>query len=407
MEFLTSITAAQALEIIATFPLSEREHTVVDLDDAIGRVAASDVIAQEDVPPFSRSLVDGYAVRARDTYGARETSPALTTRNGEVRVGEVAQAAVRDGECVYVATGAMIPDGADAVVMQEYTRPMGSSIEITRPARQGENICFRGEDIERGRTVIKSGTELSAFSIGVLAALGVSRVPVRPEPIVTLISSGNEIVPVTIAPPPGKVRDINTYVVSALLRRHGCTVHAHGIAEDSPGAIIEKLNTAQDADLILISGGSSKGQSDFVVTALGQLGGSVLFHGLNIKPGKPTIFGTLWDKPVFGLPGHPASCSMVVLRFVLPLVRRLRGKRETTVQPALRAVLAGNIPSSYGIEEYVRVKLAVQAGTTTASPVFAKSSVISTLHDAHGYVIIPEGREGLEAGEEVEVYPLG
>jgi molybdopterin molybdotransferase len=406
VEFLTSITPAEALRIIASFPLPEREHTAVDLDDALGRVAAADIIAGEDVPPFSRSLVDGYAVKVKDTYGARETSPAFAALNGEVRVGEIAQAKVSDGECVYVATGAMMPDGADGVVMQEYARPAQDVIEITRAVRTGENICFRGEDIERGRTIVKQGTRLSAFSIGVLAALGVIRINVYGRPRASIISSGNELVPAGMLPPPGKVRDINTHVITGLLCGYGCDVSASGIAHDSPDAIIEKLKGAGNADLILLSGGSSKGQSDFVVTAVEQLGGKVLFHGLNIKPGKPTIFATLGGIPVFGLPGHPVSCSMALLRLVLPLVERLRGEKEAMARTT-RAMLGTNIPSSYGVEEYVRVRLHMREGVVTADPVFAKSSVISTLHESHGYVIVPEGQEGLEAGEQVEVYPFG
>lgn len=406
MEFLTSITPAEALKIIAAFPLPERETTVVELDDAPGRVAAADIIASEDVPAFARSLVDGYAVKAKDTYGARETSPAFAALSGEVRVGEVAQAGVSDGKCVYVATGAMMPDGADGVVMQEYTRPARDSIEITRAVRTGENICFRAEDIERGRTIIEKGTRLSAFSTGVLAALGVVRTNVYRQVRIALISSGNELVPAGTLPPPGKVRDINTHVIAGLLRSRGCDVSGLGIAADAPDAIMAKLNAARNADLVLLSGGSSKGRSDFVVTAVEQLGGKVLFHGLNIKPGKPTIFAALDGVPVFGLPGHPVSCAMVLLRFVMPLVGRLQGEKETLACTAT-AVLGANIPSSYGVEEYVRVRLDVRQGVLTAVPVFAKSAVISTLHASDGYVIVPEGQEGLEAGEQVEVHPLG
>lgn len=406
MEFLTSITPAEALRIIRSFPLPERQYEAVDLDDALGRVAASDIVAAEDVPLFSRSLVDGYAVKAKDTFGARETSPAFAVLRGEVRVGEVAKAKVGDGECISIATGAMIPDGADGVVMQEYTRPTQDAIEITRAVRTGENICYRGEDIERDRVVVRKGAKISAFSIGVLAALGGMQVNVCRRPEVALISSGNELVPVGTSLPPGKVRDINAHVISGLLRARGCEVSALGIAQDSPDAIIEKLNAAGTAELILLSGGSSKGQSDFVVTAIEQLGGKVLFHGLNIKPGKPTIFAALNGTPLFGLPGHPVSCSMVLLRFVLPLIKKLSVEEEN-IPCTAKAMLAANVPSSYGIEEYVRVRLDTRDGAMTATPVFAKSSVISTLHQSHGYVIVPEGQEGLEAGEQVEVYPLG
>ena len=375
-------------------------------DEALGRILAEEVVASEDIPPFARSLVDGFAVRVKDIYGARETTPALLVAKGEVKVGEETALLVRPGEAVYVATGAMLPEGADGVVMQEQTRQTGHDVEVTRTVYKGENICFRGEDIKKGSPVLAKGKKLSPFDIGVLAALGVTRVAVYPTPRVALISSGDEIVPVDVTPPPGKVRDINRYTISGLMALASCSVLFMGIATDTIEDITQRLEAAKDSDLIVLSGGSSKGQSDFVTRAIERLGGKILFHGINVRPGKPTIFGTLWGKPVFGLPGHPVSCSLIVLRFVFPLLTLLSGE----VQPRLRTVKARldvNVASSYGIEEYVRVKLSVVDGEYVAEPVFAKSSVISMLAAADGYIIVPEGREGLEQGEEVEVYTLG
>ncbi|OPY66961.1 MAG: Molybdopterin molybdenumtransferase [Syntrophorhabdaceae bacterium PtaU1.Bin034] len=408
MEFLTSITAAEALGIITSFPLLPFDTEDIDLEQALGRVLAGDIVALEDIPPFSRSLVDGYAVRAKDTYGARENSPAFVMAKGEVRVGEAASQTVGEGESIYVSTGAMVPEGADSVVMQEYTRRVPDAVEITKTARRGENICFKGEDLRTGRVVLETGKTLSPFDLGVLAALGVTHFTVYRRPLIGLVSSGDEIVPADAVPPAGKVRDINTYTVSNLLRNQGCVVRFAGIAKDTPEDITEKLLSLKDSDMILLSGGSSKGQSDFMTTVIERLGGKILFHGLNIKPGKPTIFASLWDKPVFGLPGHPVSCSMVVLRFVFPLARRIKRQSDPSSSLSMMTgTLRTNVPSTYGIEEYVRVTVERHEDALSVSPIFAKSSIISTLSRADGYIIVPEGKEGLEAGEKVEVYPLG
>jgi molybdopterin molybdotransferase len=407
VEFLTSITSTEALRIIASFPLEERQTIEVCLEQALGRVPAADVTAPEDIPPFSRSLVDGYAVKAKDTYGARENSPAFLVSAGEVRVGEATDTSLRDGESVYVATGAMIPEGADGVVMIEQTRRAADAVEITKTIRLGENICFSGEDLARDQVVLKKGRALSPFDIGVLAALGITRLTVFRQPEIGLLSSGDEVVPADTVPGPGKIRDINTHTISNLLANKGCVVRFAGIAKDTLQDITERLSSVKDCDLILLSGGSSKGQSDFMTDSIERLGGKALFHGLNIKPGKPTIFANLWDKPVFGLPGHPVSCAMVVLRFVLPLVGRMKGEAQPRPSCVVTGKLATNVPSSYGIEEYVRVTLKREEYRTSVLPIFAKSSVISTLSKADGYIIVPEGKEGLEPGEEVEVYPLG
>jgi molybdopterin molybdotransferase len=406
MEFLTAVTSDEALRIIGSFPFPERKMADVRPDEALGRILAEEIVASEDIPPFARSLVDGFAVRVKDIYGAKETTPALLVAKGEVKVGQETALLVRPGEAVYVATGAMLPEGADGVVMQEQTRQTGHDVEVTRTVYKGENICFRGEDIKKWSPVLAKGKRLSPFDIGVLAALGVTRVAVYPNPRVALISSGDEIVPVDATPPPGKVRDINRYTISGLMALASCSVRFMGIATDTIEDITQRLEAAKDSDLILLSGGSSKGQSDFVTRAIERLGGKILFHGINVKPGKPTIFGTLWGKPVFGLPGHPVSCSLIVLRFVFPLLTLLSGEG----QPKLRTVKARldvNVASSYGIEEYVRVRLSVVNSDYVVEPLFAKSSVISMLAAADGYIIVPEGAEGLEQGEEVEVYTLG
>ncbi len=407
MEFLNAITAQEALEQIRSFPLHQSRSSAIETGKALGRVLAADVKAAENIPPFSRSLVDGYAVVAKDTYGAKETSPAFLSLIGQVAVGEDATLSLHEGQTIYLATGAMIPAGTEAVVMQEYTRVTSDAVEVTKALRKGENIVFAGEDIQRETVVLTKGTRLGPFDLGVLSALGVTKVEVFDKPRVGLISSGNEIVDIeTASPPPGTVRDINRYAITGLLEQTGCDVTFLGIARDTLDDISEKLKKAEEFDLILVSGGSSKGQADFITDCIERLGGKILFHGINIRPGKPTIFGSLWSKPIFGLPGHPVSCSMVVIRFVAQLVKDMAGQRAE-ITPPLRGVLSTNVPSSYGVEEYVRVRVENSDQGLAVSPLFGKSSVVSSLSKAHGYVVVAEGREGLEQGEWLEVNLFG
>ncbi len=406
MEFLTAVTSSEALGIIKSFPLPERQRLSIGIDEALGRVLAEEIVASEDIPPFARSLVDGFAVRAKDVYGAKETTPALLVAKGEVKVGQQTTLKVGPGEAVYVATGAMLPEGTDGVVMQEQTRQTAHDLEVTKKVHKGENICFQGEDITKGSVVLSPGKRLSAFDIGVLAALGIDEIAVYAIPKVALISSGDEIVPIDAFPSPGKVRDINRYTISNLVVSAGCSLHFIGIANDTLDDVSAKLQEAGGFDLMILSGGSSKGQMDFVTAAIERLGGNVLFHGINVRPGKPTIFGKLWNKPVFGLPGHPVSCSLILIRFVFPILSALRGETGSD-QCMVKGRLEANVPSSYGIEEYVRVKVSYVEGGCAVAPLYAKSSVISMLAKADGYIVVPEGSEGLEAGEEVEVCTFG
>jgi len=402
MEFLKSITAKEARQIIQAFPVNLKTETI-RIDDVQGRVLAEALIAVDTIPPFTRSLVDGYAVKTKDVQGAKETSPAFLNLKGEIRIGEEALITISVGDCVYVSTGSMMPEGSDAVVMQEQARRVPDAVEITKAVFQGENICYAGEDIQKGVTMLRKGKRITPLDAGVFAALGVAVLQVYRQPKIALISSGDEIVGIDETPSLGKVRDINRYTVSALLEKEGAQVIFLGLAKDSISDITEKLAPASDYDMVLVSGGSSKGERDFITASIEKLGGEIIFHGINIKPGKPTIFGKLFGKPIFGLPGHPSSCAMVTVCFVLPLVRCLHGdtKHEEKIT---EGVLTANVPSSYGIEEYPRVTLKKTDEGYLVTPVFSKSALISSLAQADGYVIVPEGTEGLEKGETIEVH---
>ncbi len=402
MDFLKAITAKEALGIIGAFPIEINTETVT-IEDVLGRILGKDIVSDCAIPSFTRSLVDGYAVKAKDTQGAKETTPALLNLKGKVRIGEKAYQTLFEGDTIYVATGSMIPEGCDAVVMQEYARSLTDIVEITKAVHHGENICYEGEDITRGTLILKRGQKITAFDKGVLAAIGISDVEVYKIPEVALISSGDEIVNIDEIVTPGKVRDINRYTVSGLLTSIGVDTRFLGLSRDNIPDITEKLASARNFSMVLISGGSSKGESDFITASIEELGGTILFHGINIKPGKPTIFGQLFGKPIFGLPGHPGSCALVMVRFVLPLIRRLQGERWNR-DFTIPAVINTNIPSAYGIEEYVRVTLEKdEKNRYQARPIFSKSAVIAPLAEADGYIIVPESVEGIEKGETVEV----
>jgi molybdopterin molybdotransferase len=405
-DFLEVVTASKALKLIRSFPATPLTETV-PIEAAWGRILAEDVTAREPVPHFSRSLVDGFAVLAKDTAGAKDHSPVPLRFQGEVRVAEESAVGLREGETIYVSTGSMIPEGADAVLMQEHARKSDDLVEVTRTLRKGENIFSRGEDISPDTRVLERGRRLSFSDVGVLAALGVAHVTAFRKPICAVISSGDEVVPVTEQPSPGKVRDINRSTLSAVLERFGGKPWFAGLVKDTKGEVHAILHACRGADMILVSGGSSKGERDFITDAIGDLGGRIHFHGVNIKPGKPTIFGEMWGKPVFGLPGHPMSCLMAALRLVVPLLHRLAGAAEGDDHGTVSAALSTNVPSSPGIEEYVGVTLGGRKGRPSATPVFTRSAAISSLAAAEGYIIVPADREGLEKGDVTEVHLFG
>jgi molybdopterin molybdotransferase len=405
-DFLEVVTASKALKLIRSFPVTPVAE-MTPIEEAWGRILAEDMTAKEPIPHFSRSLVDGFAVLAKDTVGAKDHNPVPLRFQGEVRVAEEPSVRLREGGTIYVSTGSMIPEGSDAVLMQEHARRSDDLVEVTRTLRKGENIFSRGEDISPDTRVLERGRRLTFADVGVLAALGTTHLSVFQKPLCAVISSGDEVVPVMEHPPLGKVRDINRYTLSAVLERYGGKARFAGLAKDSRDEVHASLHASRGADMILVSGGSSKGERDFITDAIGDLGGHIHFHGVNIKPGKPTIFGEIWGKPVFGLPGHPMSCLMAALRFVVPLLHRLAGAVEGGDPGTVSALLSTNVPSSPGIEEYVGVTLGNRKGKPLATPVFTRSAAISSLARAEGYIIVPADKEGLEKGDETEVHFFG
>ncbi|HXW98337.1 MAG TPA: gephyrin-like molybdotransferase Glp, partial [Methanomicrobiales archaeon] len=369
----------------------------VPLARALGRVLAYDVHAREDIPGFARSTVDGYAIRAADTAGAGEAIPAILRTTGELTMGSPAMKPLLPGSAVYIPTGAMLPDGADAAVMIEYTEQIGDEILVKRPAAPGENVILGDEDFPKGSRVLPRGRILSPREIGILAATGFERVPVYRRPLVGILSTGNELVPVRDTPGPGQVRDANGPMCAAFVESAGCVAKPYGIVRDDRDSLGEAFDRAiGECDAVLISGGSSKDTRDLAASMV-AVKGEVLVHGIAVAPGKPTIIGKAGGRPVIGLPGHPASAYVILHALGRPLFAAMAGSQ--VVERRTPAVLAENIPSQKGRTEFVRVR--VRDGR--AYPCFGKSGLLNTFAGSDGLVQVPAEREGFEAGETVEV----
>ncbi|TSA46533.1 MAG: molybdopterin molybdenumtransferase MoeA [Deltaproteobacteria bacterium] len=406
-EFFKVVTPAQVFDTLLGFNRLGVE--TVPLDDALHRVCGDDIASPEDLPPLPRSTMDGYAVRAADTFGASDSIPTLLDVAGAIAMGQIPGIAVGPGQAAAIPTGGFLPQGADAVVMVEYTSPAGEgAIEISRPVTAGENVLGKAEDVARGDIVIPAGKRLLPQEIGLLAGLGITRVPVHRRPKAALISTGDEIVPVTDTPTPGKIRDINSHSIAALVRAAGGEVEIFAPIQDDPALLRDALDRAlASADVVVLSGGSSVGERDHMLRVVSSLPGSVVHaHGIAISPGKPTLIAAVGGKPVFGLPGHPVSALVVAQIFLAPFLGYLQGQelKRTPAGMRVRAVLASSVHSAQGREEYVRVKLEERQGLPGARPVFGKSGMLSTLVKADGFVVLPIHAEGLPAGEMVEVF---
>jgi molybdopterin molybdotransferase len=305
---------------------------------------------------------------------------------------------VARGRCIYTPTGGVLPEGADAVVMVEHTDRAGNTVLVKRPVAYGENVLFHDEDYRSGAVILPAGRRLSPQDTGVLAACGRTSVVVAQRPVIGIISTGNELVPVQATPGPGQVRDANASMLAAYLRDYGCDPRLYGIVRDERASFEAALSKAiPECDVVLISGGSSKDDRDMTAAVIAG-NGEVLVHGITIAPGKPTIIGKIADRPVFGLPGHPASAYVVLIVIVLALISHMLGENKPFLRTS-RAILGESIPSQKGREEYIRVRL--EEGI--AYPVFGKSGLLNTLVSSDGLVRIPTGREGLEKGSDVSV----
>jgi molybdopterin molybdotransferase len=408
--FLKVKTAEEVLEIVATFQPLDAES--VELGQALGRVPAESVSAREPVPHFPRATMDGYAVAARDTFGASESLPAILEIGGEVRMGREFTGKALPGHAIAIPTGGMLPAGSDAVVMVEYSHTLDErTIEITKPVAPGDNVLGIGEDIKAGDELSPVGRRLRPQDIGAMAALGIAEVSVYRRPKVAILSTGDEIVPVETARlQPGKVRDINIFTVAAQVMEAGGLVGLTQIIPDNMEDLVAACRGAFiDHDVVLLSGGSSVGARDFTVGILGKFeDAELLVHGVAIRPGKPTILARIGKKIFWGLPGQPVSAMMICRAFVQPSLALLQGvKQQGAIGAggvAHSAILKRRLPSVHGRTDYVPLTLSIENGILSADPIFGKSAMISTISRSDGYVVIPEHDEGLERGTEVTVH---
>ncbi|SEG95527.1 molybdopterin molybdotransferase [Nonomuraea solani] len=398
-EFFTARTLA---EVRAGFrPARRTPAERVPLSEALRRVPVADITAPAALPGFARSTVDGFAVRAMDTYGASDGLPSYLDLLGAVLMGAEPTVEVRAGGCVAMPTGGVLPSGADAVVMVEYTaETMPGTIEVTRPVAPGGGIVRADEDVAAGGVLAPGGRPLRAPDLGFLAAAGVTEVAVHRRPRVAIISTGDEVVPPgTARLAAGQVRDATASALAGLVADAGGEPVIAGIVPDEPGALKDRLTAVlADADLVVVSAGSSVGARDETAGAVAAIG-EVWCHGIAIKPGKPTLLAECSGVPLIGLPGNPLSALVVFGQVGVPLLWRIAGCPVPPPQPSTRARLSRDLASAAGRLDVVQV--GVRDGV--AEPIFGPSALLSVLARADGHVIVPEPATGLDAGTEVEV----
>jgi molybdopterin molybdotransferase len=392
-----------------TIPLEEARQLIADacrpieriervaLVDANGRVAAADVASTRDVPPFSRAGMDGYAVRAEDTFGASRYEPKTLQVIEKVYTGQVPSRTIEAGTAVEIATGAPMPAGADAVVMVEETEKAGDAVRVLTPVYPRQNVGRQGADIVVGQTVIARGDVLNPSRIGALAALGVSEVDVFAKPTVAILSTGNEIADPGVELKPGQIYDINKFTLSTIIAEHGGVPMPFATAQDTIEALERAIDAVASCDVLVFSGGSSVGERDLILDVIGRKG-DIVFHGIAVKPGKPTVFGTIKGTPMFGMPGYPTSCLSNAYMLLVPALRamaRLKPRHLATVA----LPLGQRIVSTTGRHQFYTVRVV----DGQAMPAFKASGDITSMSQADGYIEIPAQTDIVEKGEVVDV----
>lgn len=407
-EFFKVTDLQKVLEYRREFPLAATEE--IPLLETVGRILAEDIVADVDLPDFPRAIVDGYALPGASTFGASDGNPAYLNVIGNIAMGETPQLTVGPGEAARIATGGMLPEGADSVVMIEHTEAIDdATIEVYRSIAPGQNMIAIGEDIKKKSRVLQQGQMVRPQEAGLLAALGRPTVAVYQKPVIGIISTGDEIIPIHTKPRRGQIRDINTYTLTGLIQKTGAQAITYGIVRDDFETLLEKCNLALDqCDMILVSGGSSVGSRDFTVDVLSTLpDAKILVHGISISPGKPTILAKIQNKAFWGMPGHVVSSMIVFSRVVRPFVRHFSGQTSGPAKEhRLNAILTRNVASTQGRVDFIRVRLHHKDDQLLADPVLGKSGLISTMVFADGLIEIDINTEGLDKGTEVEVIPM-
>ena len=405
--FFKVVTPQEALRaLLQVSPVgTERIPTV----RARARVLAEDLYSSVDLPHFHRAAMDGYAVKAKNTFGASQSLPAYLKFAGVVEMGKEATQLLGAGEAIRISTGGMMPPESDAVVMVEYTDETDAGlVEIHRSVSPWQNVIQIGDDIKKSELVFQRGRRLRAHDLGALTGVGISSVLVYMRPRIALISTGDEIVDADTDPMPGQVRNINQHSLAGLIEGCGGELRDWGVIRDDKDQLIRAIGEAlQWSDLVLLSGGSSMGAKDIALEAILSFPDSeFIFHGISVSPGKPTIFAKACGKPIMGLPGYPVSALVIFDLFAAPVLRKIGGEEVTGINQfpkTLRATLKTNIASQVGREDYVRVTLERDSERWLATPLPSKSGAIFTLVKADGMVRIDLNQDGLEQGEEVEV----
>ncbi len=378
----------------------------IDTFTALGRVLAEPLTAPESLPSFRRSTMDGYAVRAEDTYGASESLPTYLSLVGEVLMGTAAQLTVGPGQASVAHTGGMVPEGADAVLMIERTQKLDDeTIEVLRAVAPGENIIEVGDDVKEGDPLLDAAHILRAQDIGGLLALGILEVSVASRPRVAIVTTGDEIIPPSEKPGSGQIRDVNSYTVSGLVTRAGGLTLSQKIVPDRFEDVLEAAKKGlAESDALVISAGSSVSVRDLSAAVVAKLGKpGIVAHGVSLRPGKPTILAVCDGKPVFGLPGNPVSAMVVSELFLTPVLYRLQGVSKAPEKHSVEATLIRHVPSVTGREDHVPVKIIRRTDRIEADPVFGKSNLIYTLVKADGLIVVPIDANGLHEGDSVSV----
>ena len=377
--------------------------------DAFSRVLAKDLIADENLPGFRRSCMDGYAVSAASTFGASESGPAWLTLKGAIAMGDIPDFELAPGQAARISTGGMLPAGADAVVMVEHTEAVDEqSIEVYKSVAPLQHVIDETEDFAKGQTVIEKGRLMRPQEIGLAAGFGHSQIQAYQVPRVGIISTGDEVIPVDKRPEPGRVRDINSYSLSALVTQAGGEPVRYGIVKDDPKALKSICKKAlAHTDMVLLSGGSSVGTKDYTIEVLSDLPNTdILVHGISVSPGKPTILAKSGHTPVWGLPGQVVSAMVVFQVVVTAFLHRLRGLSRPVLQVKTSARLSRNLASSQGRRDFIRVVLEQEGHDLVARPILGKSGLIRTMVQADGLLEIGEHVEGIEKGSMVNVILL-
>jgi molybdopterin molybdotransferase len=406
MKLLQTVPLQTAREKLLEFMKGKQEKVILGLNNAEGRVLAEDIISSADIPNFRRSTVDGYAVISRDTQGASESIPVFLEKVEEVSIGYAAVSSLKNGQCAYVPTGGMIPDGADAMVMVEFCEPFDkSSIAVNESVSTGRNVVNIGEDVKNGSVILKKGTCLRPSEIGALASAGFSEIPVFKPLKLTIISTGDELVPTDELPGLGQVRDINTCALRALAEKRGFEIVSTYVLKDEENLLRKAVSEAiKKSDIVAVSGGSSQGKKDITAKILDELSAPGVFvHGISLKPGKPTILGydEKSDTVLMGLPGHPVAAMLVFELIAVWVKNRLTGQAD---EKCFYANMKTNLASAPGKTTCQTVRLIESENGYIAEPIFGKSGIMSTLTLADGYTLIDMNKEGLHKDELVKVW---